>query len=845
MEKRITTSRRMVGVFLLMLVCSVAMHAQKIHLIIFAATDDYSVGSGIQQTFNQVKEEFYIIEQECGLELVEHYFDGSKFTVQEFEEFMHQFYTTNKFMVSSEDILVFYYIGHGSESFMHNNNWPNLLLKTIKSADDIPESMELVTVSKNLTTDVYEKLLDLGAKFTLVIGDACNNQVNEIGTLNSAREPNISFNQKRNRTAPQYKKLFNNASGSMLVSSSSRGEEANISLSHGGLFSIFFINSLKDNSATTWENLLVEVDSKVQKATNKLKVVTQRPQFIYDVKYTSTTETEPNYEQRKWSFFAWVMSLIEPKESEKKWSSTLKSGNLNELKALLNTENSEYIDEMKRKTPSTYFAARAALFEQAANEEKRSHPSDQAQVMALQDSAYVNYKIALAFAANVNCVTKRDGNLMRKIKKRDLELASEKRSRGTVLLLGFKENENYADWVARKVHKFDNIYKNTSQKYGLDIKNLEEEVATIVAIIEREQAAINTLNTQIQIDRDAIAELEVQKKELDIERIHALEIELPPLKQLHESTMQEIERVLKEVAQGDISLDPENPVIMAGDAKVIFRLQRRRTSVEIEFEPNGQRLGSHCSAEISSATHDIIHILTYGVDDVPDKSVLKFTLFFRGNADWIPADNLYYTGEYDIAEEYIDKNGERHIFKIREGQRKKITNTELAFLRAYCAYLTTVDILKAKGIQQSQITTVNFEAYEYDKPADYIGIPGERGGPEFRGVVIDLTTENLYKHFEDAIRRLEQQIDVLENNIRINQGLIHTKTQIVEEKLAEKATKEEEIATLKTKQAAINRMQTDVVAVQIEEAIRYQQAINPDVGNCLFENHHGIDVINN
>ena len=154
-------------------------------------------------------------------------------------------------------------------------------------------------------------------------------------------------------------------------------------------------------------------------------------------------------------------------------------------------------------------------------------------------------------------------------------------------------------------------------------------------------------------------------------------------------------------------------------------------------------------------------ILLKPVDKVPNKSELEVKIKVIGNADWKGGGkllNIFYVGEQDIFQEYTNREGETKTFKIDEGERRKITNEELAFLRAYCSYEIIKNTLEEKGVRDY---LVQFQAIEHDEPEKTPDNPDP--GSAYRGVSIDMTIENLFKHYLDKIKLLEEEIEEIKD----------------------------------------------------------------------------------
>jgi hypothetical protein len=177
------------------------------------------------------------------------------------------------------------------------------------------------------------------------------------------------------------------------------------------------------------------------------------------------------------------------------------------------------------------------------------------------------------------------------------------------------------------------------------------------------------------------------------------------------------------------------------------------------------------------------------VDDVPQnkRDELKVKVKITGNSDWIGSRNgqplgIQYTAETDLFEEYVNQEGDKKTFRLTAGETVNITNEELAFLRAYCAYNVIMTILNEKNITDYN---VQFQAIEHVLP-EGIDEKDRTAGEDYRGVDIDMTVENLYKHYLDEIEEVETEIEAIKTRIRqqrreitrISDGIAEKESQI-------------------------------------------------------------------
>lgn len=160
--------------------------------------------------------------------------------------------TCNNLLVGAQDLVIFYYSGHGAND--KSSVWPVLGLQ-----------------DKNLRmSEVVKTLKDKNPKFLMVMADCCNSY------MRNGRVPSVQANPQDPKL---YKDLFLNFSGKkqILISASEQGQ---YSLSHpkkGAFFGMSFRECFRratDNSnpSADWENLLNASKQMTSDATSKSQV---------------------------------------------------------------------------------------------------------------------------------------------------------------------------------------------------------------------------------------------------------------------------------------------------------------------------------------------------------------------------------------------------------------------------------------------------------------------------------------------------------------------------------------------------------------------------------------------
>ena len=723
-----------VNLFLIILFfCSSLSYGQTIHAIVFAATNDATIGDGSQKSFNLISSEIETIINQTGLRSKLYYRTGDAFTLGSYQSVINDLEDVNL----SQDVVLFYFLGHGYQS---NNPYPNVVFK---NTSGVVSQQDLDEASVSLE-DISRELNQKGARLTIVIGEACNNEL-DLDSGNYTNTEDIVTNLTPPlATQEKYRRLFLQAEGSILVSSSRSGQPSYISKSEGGAFTQSFLKALhkqtqKSNlSKAHWIALFDDARKRTQTLAKRKKFETvQTPQFsiVENVRYSKNVAPEPEGIKPKVTFWTRMVAYFAPNKVEKSFNKALKEGDLLDLETILATQG-ETGDRMKqdmvKKNPVTFYMAQAMIFEEKGD----------------TVNALVNYSIAYELGKSNR--TKRDQALIDKIMKLNEKYGE---------IEGLNDAKNYQTWLKSKFSSHKMHYENDISQVDDNIVNIKNEIEEIEVTIEQDRSAIKGFQADIKNDRQRIDQIEQEIKNIDRKRTQTVEIKLGNVKEESVETLNKIDDLLEQIEREGI-VDNQKSVTI-DDAIVEFKFAKRNTASSLEPTTTGYQLGKYCTTDIVNTTTKLMGILLKPVDKVPNKSELEVKIKVIGNADWKGGGkllNIFYVGEQDIFQEYTNREGETKTFKIDEGERRKITNEELAFLRAYCSYEIIKNTLEEKGVRDY---LVQFQAIEHDEPEKTPDNPDP--GSAYRGVSIDMTIENLFKHYLDKIKLLEEEIEEIKD----------------------------------------------------------------------------------
>ncbi|GAB3169340.1 hypothetical protein GCM10027291_19650 [Telluribacter humicola] len=154
---------------------------------------------------------------------------------------------------SPEDIVFFYYTGHGLNTLERSSSFPLLYLKD--NNDTELESIHLQLKAKK-------------PKFCLTLGDCCNNLYSDTRSLRPV--PPLFKGIGVTDDATIIKKLFLETEGDIIISSAGRGEKATAHPNLGSFYTYSWMEALtnaeSNNQAITWETFLSDAENRLQVA---------------------------------------------------------------------------------------------------------------------------------------------------------------------------------------------------------------------------------------------------------------------------------------------------------------------------------------------------------------------------------------------------------------------------------------------------------------------------------------------------------------------------------------------------------------------------------------------------
>ncbi|MBL6929064.1 MAG: caspase family protein [Rhodospirillales bacterium] len=205
--------------------------AANLHAILVIDSDDKSIGRMVDLDRTLIEKELSQIAKMTGLNVRKTVLRGNKFKLDKVGA------AINSLKVGADDVILFYYSGHGFRTKQKTYKWPFFYFHSNTPLD---------------YAWVIQTLKAKGARLTIALTDACNNVANI--TVSQA-------DQYRAKSLPNpdaYKTLFLKSVGFVVATSSIPGETSTAT-SKGSLFTLSFLKALHDEAAKSkpsWRRLM-------------------------------------------------------------------------------------------------------------------------------------------------------------------------------------------------------------------------------------------------------------------------------------------------------------------------------------------------------------------------------------------------------------------------------------------------------------------------------------------------------------------------------------------------------------------------------------------------------------
>lgn len=205
------------------LLLSVATQAKTIRAIAFCNTNDAKIGEAAVVSHDMFNNELGNLAYILGYDYDFHHFVGGDCSKENLERAISGLTST------PEDIVVFYYFGHGTRAKGQESPFPQMCLKY-----EIYDQDKFMPVQY-----VINRLDKQPAHLKLIVSMCCNNVVGGVSPKNTMCDA-MGPTSLSGVNVENYKKLFNDFSGLLAITGSEAGQYSWCNSQYGGIFDVVF-----------------------------------------------------------------------------------------------------------------------------------------------------------------------------------------------------------------------------------------------------------------------------------------------------------------------------------------------------------------------------------------------------------------------------------------------------------------------------------------------------------------------------------------------------------------------------------------------------------------------------
>ncbi len=202
------------------------------YLLIVADIGDESIGIDCTKDYQNLVSTYSKIAAQIGVRLDTLSIMGPRYSKSNVEKALKNLHP------AGNDIVIFHYTGHGFNTDLPDKKFPNIFLQTSKKykSEDLPK------ISLNIE-DVYQTIINKGARLNFVFSDCCNNILGS-KPKKSDIDPNrggvLDINPEKCKT------LFIDQQASVLATAAQKGELSRSNETVGGYFTSNFVTQLNE-----------------------------------------------------------------------------------------------------------------------------------------------------------------------------------------------------------------------------------------------------------------------------------------------------------------------------------------------------------------------------------------------------------------------------------------------------------------------------------------------------------------------------------------------------------------------------------------------------------------------
>lgn len=229
----------------LTIMLAVASYGQNLHFICIADTDDNKIGKSVTKDVNQMLDFVMSLASDIGIE------DNLQPAIVMMGKECNKrnlLTTIEEFKCANDDVVIFYYSGHGVRAYQDASEFPQLCLGSSNQKDFI--SLEYVK----------EKIEKKGPGLAIILADCCNSYNSSVTPKETVMITARARASDKSSHDEGMRKLFLETRGSIIAASSRKGEVSWGSSYYGGLFTNGFLNEIdlytSSGKAFDWQELM-------------------------------------------------------------------------------------------------------------------------------------------------------------------------------------------------------------------------------------------------------------------------------------------------------------------------------------------------------------------------------------------------------------------------------------------------------------------------------------------------------------------------------------------------------------------------------------------------------------
>jgi hypothetical protein len=234
------------SLFCLALLFASTVEARTIYWVVFTATNDSSIGKSCRMDRNNMLNQLYEVELVMDIEVVKYDIANRQCTYEDLLRLMAEL----KHRIQPDDLVIFYYSGHGRANPNPAFSYPDLAIFY-----QAPPYVRRETPGFANLEQISDSLRAWGCAASICIGDCCNN----LGS--AAANPGFAAGEQNVFLKANYEKLFVRFTGHIIMAAAVRGTKARGQAQLGGWFTYFLLESLNYHCRKTppqdvsWERI--------------------------------------------------------------------------------------------------------------------------------------------------------------------------------------------------------------------------------------------------------------------------------------------------------------------------------------------------------------------------------------------------------------------------------------------------------------------------------------------------------------------------------------------------------------------------------------------------------------